>query len=265
MRRFRRLRAAPGASPPSLASFAPHAAADPRQGTAAPVWLLDLDNTLHDAMEVVFPRINRAMTEYVARLLEVAHDEADALRSDYWRRYGATLLGLVRHYGVDPHHFLRETHPFPDLERIVRRDRRLAHALRRLPGRRIVVTNAPMHYATRVVRALGIAAHIEAIVSIETTAFAGRLQPKPSRPMLRRLVARLRVPAARCVLVEDSVVNLAGAHRVGLRTVLVTGISHRSHHPSRRTRAGPARRVGVQVQSVAHLPRKALRSATKTT
>jgi putative hydrolase of the HAD superfamily len=84
------------------------------------------------------------------------------------------------------------------------------------------------------------------------------LQPKPSQPLLRRLVARLRVPAARCVLVEDSVVNLAGAHRVGLRTVLVTGISHRSRHPSRRTRAGAARRVGVQVQSVAHLPRKAL-------
>ena len=53
--------------------------------------------------------------------------------------------------------------------------------------------------------------------------------------------------------------------RVGLRTVLVTGISHRSRHPSRRTRAGPARRVGVQVQSVAHLPRKALRSATTMT
>lgn len=228
------------------------------------IWLLDLDNTLHDAMPVVFPRINRAMTEFVARELELVHEEANALRLHYWHRYGATLLGLMRHHGVDPHHFLRETHPFPDLHRIVRRDHRLAHALRRLPGRRIVLTNSPLYYASRVVRALGISAHIEAIVSIEAMSFAGRLQPKPSRPMLRRLVARLRVPAARCVLVEDSVANLAGARWVGLQTVLVTGISHRSHHPARRTRAGPARRVGVQVQSVAHLPRKALRSATTT-
>lgn len=228
------------------------------------VWLLDLDNTLHDAMQVVFPRINRAMTDYLARELALGHEEANALRMQYWRRYGATLLGMIRHHGTDPHHFLRETHPFPDIALIVKRDMRLVHALRRLPGRRIVVTNAPLHYASQVVRALGIWAHIESIVSIEAMSFAGRLQPKPSRPMLRRLVARLRVPAARCVLVEDSVANLAGARHVGLRTVLVTGISHRSHHPSRRTRAGPSRRVDVQVQSVAHLPRKALRSATIT-
>jgi putative hydrolase of the HAD superfamily len=226
------------------------------------VWLLDLDNTLHDATAVVFPRINLAMTEYVARELSIGHDEANALRMTYWHRYGATLLGMIRHHGIDAHRFLRETHAFPDLQRIVRRDHRLAHALRRLPGRRIVVTNAPLHYASRVVRALGIRAHIESIVSIEAMSFAGRLQPKPSRPMLRRLVARLRVPAARCVLVEDSLANLVGARHVGLQTVLVSGIGHRSHHPSRRTRAGPARRVDVQVQSVAHLPRKVLRSAT---
>jgi putative hydrolase of the HAD superfamily len=233
-------------------------------GPMTRVWLLDLDNTLHDALSVVFPRINAAMTEYLARELELEPEAANALRMQYWRRYGATLLGMIRHHGTDPHHFLRETHPFPDLHTIVRRDARLVQALRRLPGRRIVVTNAPLHYASQVVRALGIHSQIESIVSIEAMSFAGRLQPKPSRPMLRRLVASLRVPASRCVLVEDSVVNLAGARHVGLRTVLVTGISHRSHHPSRRARAGSSRRIDVQVQSVAHLPRKALRSATTT-
>jgi len=115
-----------------------------------------------------------------------------------------------------------------------------------------------------VLAALGVAPLLDGVVAIEQTAFGGRLHPKPSRPMLRRLVASLRVPASRCVLVEDSVVNLAGARHVGLRTVLVTGISHRSHHPSRRARAGSSRRIDVQVQSVAHLPRKALRSATTT-
>ena len=88
------------------------------------VWLLDLDNTLHDAMPVVFPRINLAMTEYVARTVGLPHAEASELRVHYWRRYGATLLGMVRHHGVDPHDFLRETHPFPDIHRIVRRDHR---------------------------------------------------------------------------------------------------------------------------------------------
>lgn len=228
------------------------------------VWLLDLDNTLHDAMPVVFPRINVAMTEYVARALELPYDEASLLRVDYWRRYGATLLGMVRHHGTDAHEFLRETHPFPDMHRIIRRDHRLIATLKRMPGRRIIVTNSPRHYAERVVRALGIGAHVEAIVTIESMCFNGRFQPKPSRPMLKRLVARLRVQAHRCVLVEDSVENLDSARSVGMRTVLVTGIGHGHRHPADRPRAGLGRRVDVQVQSFAHLTRKAVRTPHRT-
>jgi putative hydrolase of the HAD superfamily len=228
------------------------------------VWLLDLDNTLHDAMPVVFPRINRAMTDFVARSLGLPHDEASDLRTYYWRRYGATLLGLVRHHGIDPHEFLRETHPFPDLHRIVRRSHRLAHSLRRLGGRRIVLTNAPRPYAERVVRLLGISSQIESIVTIEDMRFAGRLQPKPSRPMLRRLAARLRVPAHRCVLVEDSVENLDSARSVGMGTVLVTGIGHGHRHPAERPRAGLGRRMDLQVQSIEHLPRRAVRTPHRT-
>jgi putative hydrolase of the HAD superfamily len=224
------------------------------------VWLLDLDNTLHDAMAVVFPRINLAMTDFVAQRLDLSREAADELRVHYWRRYGATLLGLVRHHGVDPHEFLRETHPFPDIDRIVRRDHRLAAALRRLPGRRIVVTNAPVHYASRVVAALGVARLIDGLVSIESMHFAGRMQPKPSRPMLRRLAARLRVPAHRCVLVEDSVENLDAARAVGMRTVLVTGIGHGHRHPAMRPRAGLGRRMDAQVHAFAQLPRRRLRS-----
>ena len=232
-----------------------------RTGGPSPVWLLDLDNTLHDAMPDVFPRIHRSMIEFVATELSLSHEDADALRTRYWRRYGATLLGMVRHHAVDPHRFLRETHRFPDLERIVRRDGRLVHALRRLAGRRIVVTNAPLDYATRVVRALGIAPYIDSIVAIKSMRFAGHFQPKPSRAMLRRLVACLRVPSARCILVEDTPANLAAAHSIGMQTILVKGTTRRSLRPVNRLHAGSSRRIGLQVQSVAHLPRKPARGA----
>ena len=115
-----------------------------------PVWLLDLDNTLHDAGQHVFPRINTAMTDYVARRLDLAPAAASELRIDYWRRYGATLLGMIRHHAIDPHEFLRETLPFPDLHRLVARDHHLRDTLRRLPGRKVVVTNGPRDYASAV-------------------------------------------------------------------------------------------------------------------
>lgn len=221
----------------------------------APVWLLDLDNTLHDAVPHVFPRINRAMTDYMARRLDLPEEEASALRVHYWRRYGATMLGLIRHHGVDAREFLRETHPFPDLDAIVARDHGLRDALRRLPGRKVVVTNAPAVYARGVLRRLGVAPMLDGVVAIESMRFAGRFHPKPSRPMLRRIVARLRVPARRCVLVEDSPQNLASARACGLRTVLVTGMAWRMREVDRPPHAGPGRRIDVRVHSAGHLPR----------
>lgn len=229
-----------------------------------PVWLLDLDNTLHDASAAVFPRINRAMTEFVVARLGVSEEQANELRQSYWKRYGATMLGLVRHHAIDAHDFLHATHPFPDIHRLVRRDQRLAHALRRLPGRKVVVTNAPARYARSVIKALGIKACLDDVISIEEMRFAGRFQPKPSRPMLRRLAARLRVPSWRCVLVEDSLENLRSAHRVGMRTVHVTGVTSGARRMAWKARSRSDRRVGLQVQSVTLLPRRKPRSAHRT-
>ena len=69
---------------------------------AARLTLFDLDNTLHNAMVHVFPRINRAMTQYVQTHLNLDEADANALRLTYWKRYGATLLGLIRHHHTDP-------------------------------------------------------------------------------------------------------------------------------------------------------------------
>ena len=230
-----------------------HAAADPGR----PVWLLDLDNTLHDALPSIMPRIDRAMTDYVMRRTGLAEAEASALRVSYWRRYGATLLGLVRHHDVDPHEFLRDTHPFPDLHRLVRRDVRLAHLLRRLPGRKIVVTNAPEAYARGVIAALGVAPLLDGTITIEAMTACGRWQPKPSRPMMRRLLARLRLPASRCVLVEDTVENLRAARHCGVRTVWVSGIAWRSRPAWQRPRRGQ-RGIDVHVRTVVQLARTPL-------
>jgi len=36
---------------------------------SAPVWLFDLDNTLHHASVAIFPHLNRQMTQYLMRHL----------------------------------------------------------------------------------------------------------------------------------------------------------------------------------------------------
>jgi len=190
-------------------------------GAASPgrVWLFDLDNTLHDASHASFPQMHLAIGEYVVGELGVSVDEANALRQKYWRRYGATLLGLVRHHGVRAGHFLEETHRMPGMEDRLRTSAHDRAALARLPGRKIILTNAPRDYAFRVLHALGLARHFEAVITIEDMTMFGSLRPKPDARMLRRVVARLRVPASRCVLVEDMLDNVKAARAVGMRGI----------------------------------------------
>lgn len=191
--------------------------------STSPVWIFDLDNTLHDASPGIFPRMNRAMTDYVARHLGVDEDEANDLRVRYWRRYGATLLGLMRHHGTDPHHFLWHTHQFPDIDAIVLGHPALRGALLRLPGRRIVFSNSPEHYCRAVLRALRVLDLFEGVFTIEHT----RFRPKPDRRGFHHLLRRHGLHARQCVMVEDNLENLITAKRLGMRTILVSPVARR--------------------------------------
>ncbi|MDX5446281.1 MAG: pyrimidine 5'-nucleotidase [Zoogloeaceae bacterium] len=183
-----------------------------------PVWLFDLDNTLHNASAHIFPHINRSMTAYLAEHLGVPEDEANALRLSYWQRYGATLTGLMRHHGTDPHHFLRETHRFDRLHDMMVFDRALSAMLTRLPGRKIVFSNGPAAYVEAIVSAMGIRRHFDEVFAVEHM----RFEPKPSPRAFRHLLREHRLRAERCILVEDSSDNLRTAKKLGMKTVLVT-------------------------------------------
>lgn len=180
-------------------------------------WLFDLDNTLHNASAHIFPHINRSMTAYLSEHLALTEDEANTLRMQYWKQYGATLLGLVRHHGTDPKHFLAETHRFDRLHEMMVFDRGLRGMLRRLPGRKIVFSNGPQRYATAVIDLMGIRHCFDDIYGIEQM----RLHPKPGIKAYRSLLRDHRLNPQRCILVEDSPENLRTAKRLGMRTVLV--------------------------------------------
>jgi putative hydrolase of the HAD superfamily len=205
------------------------------------IWLFDLDDTLHDAGAASMDGIEAAMTAYVQRELRLSRDEAERVRRQYWRRYGATLLGLVRHHGVKAAHFLHDTHQLPGLEARVSGHRHDFAAIARLPGRRIVLTNAPRAYALRVLRALRIETLFDAVLSIEDMAMFRQLRPKPDARMLRALCARLRVHPSRCTLVEDTLRHQKAARSIGMRTAwLMRYVRRRPPAPLRRYAGRPA-------------------------
>ena len=205
----------------------------------APVWIFDLDNTLHDATPHIFPHINRSMTAYLQEHLSLSEDEANALRTDYWQRYGATLSGLMKHHGTDPDHFLRNTHRFPELSKMVLREPRLRSVLKQLPGRKLVFSNAPLRYAQAVLKLLLVDDLFDDVFAIEHS----RYRPKPQFAGFRSLLRKHRLHAAQCVMVEDSAENLLTAKRLGMHTVWVSDALRAPSY------------VDVKIRDVLELPR----------
>lgn len=183
------------------------------------VWLFDLDDTLHNASHRAFPALNASMTAYIETHLGLPTEAAVALRHGYFARYGATLTGLQRHHGVKAAHFLHETHLLPGLDAHLHGHAHDLAALRRLPGRKFLMTNAPLAYAQRVLAAVGLRDVFEGLVCVEDMRCFGQSRPKPDARMFRIVLARLRLRPEQCVLVEDTLIHQKSARGLGMATV----------------------------------------------
>jgi putative hydrolase of the HAD superfamily len=182
------------------------------------IWIFDLDDTLHNASAHIFPVMNRTMTQYIMDELKMTEIAAHELRKHYWRVYGATLKGLMRHHGVDPYHFLNETHKLITLPDMVLSTKRLRHMLQTLQGRKVIFTNAPRGYALRVLDLLGIGDCFELVFSVESTHF----HAKPSVRGFQLLLKTLKAKPKDCIMLEDNLPALMTAKRLGMRTIWVT-------------------------------------------
>ena len=207
------------------------------------VWIFDLDNTLHDARARIFPSMHEQINAYLKKYYRVDDAGADAMRRDFWQRYGTTLRGLMRHHGEDPRRFLAETHVFPELGDMVVRENALHHALARLGGRKLVFSNAPRAYVAGVLKVLGVARFFDAVYTIEDTGYRG----KPALHGFHVLLRKHNLDPHRCAFVDDILENLRTAHRLGMSTVWV----------SRSARRAPF--VDLRIRSVIELPRLVFR------
>lgn len=179
------------------------------------VWIFDLDNTLYPSHCDLFAQIDRRMGEFIARHLEVPFDEAKRLQKGWFEQHGTTLRGLMLEHEMAPDGFLDYVHEI-DLSPIPR-DGVLASALTRLPGRKVIFTNATRRHAERITRWLEIHHHFETVFDIVDANYL----PKPDRAAYAELLLRLEVEGPRAAMVEDMARNLAPAAELGMTTVWV--------------------------------------------
>ncbi|MFW5431360.1 MAG: pyrimidine 5'-nucleotidase [Methylophilaceae bacterium] len=190
------------------------------------VWVFDLDNTLHNASAHIFPVMNRAMTQYIQDTIHLDENGANALRQHYWKVYGATLKGLMRHHDTNPYHFLSETHKLSQLSDMVIQTKCLRHMLKNLTGRKVIFTNAPRNYAIRVLELLEVADLFELVFSVEST----RFHAKPSVRGFQTLLKSINKKPSDCIMVEDNLAALMTAKRLGMKTIWISKKLHKPNY-----------------------------------
>jgi putative hydrolase of the HAD superfamily len=186
----------------------------PRLG-AIDTWIFDLDNTLYRLSPRMMAEIDGHMRAFVADYLGVDAEEARRIQKNYFRRYGLTLRGLMIHHGLDPARYAAALVEL-DLADVVP-DPALAAAIHRLPGRKIIYTNAFSNHSRRMLDHLGLAVCFECVHDIEAAGFL----PKPSDEAFAELVRRQGIVPERTAFIDDVAANLAPAARLGMTTVWV--------------------------------------------
>jgi putative hydrolase of the HAD superfamily len=178
-------------------------------------WIFDLDNTLYPHHLNLWQQVDVRIRDYIAKFLDIAHDEAFRLQKDYYRRYGTSMRGLMTEHGMKPDDFLDFVHQIDHSP--LQPDPTLGSALEALPGRKLVLTNGTRKHADAVLQRLDIHSHFEDVFGI----IEAELEPKPSPATYQRFLARHGVEPSRSAMFEDLARNLSIPHALGMRTVLV--------------------------------------------
>lgn len=178
-------------------------------------WLFDLDDTLYPPESGLGALMEPRITDLVIEATGLEREAAFALQKQYLRDHGLTLKGLMAHHGVDPDRYHARFHDVP-LDALDP-DPALRAALARLPGRRLIFTNADAVHARRITERLAIADLFAEVFHIASAAF----EPKPSPGAFAALLRAHAVAPERACFFEDSLANLRAGKAVGMTTVLV--------------------------------------------
>ena len=179
-------------------------------------WVFDLDNTLYSPEVCLFDQIEKKMTDWISQKLSITKESADILRSEYWKKYGTSLAGLMREHKIEPEEYLTYVHDisFDNLtENLV-----LKNLIENLPGRKIVYTNGTAPYAENVLSALGLLNVFSSIYGVEDADY----NPKPEYKAYELVFKKDGLNPLTSAMFEDEPRNLKVPHQLGMKTIFVS-------------------------------------------
>lgn len=182
------------------------------------VWVFDLDDTLYPRESGLWAQIDKRISAYVKRQLELDDDEEVKRLRHYFRvTYGGALRGLIEEYFVDVDDYLKDVHNIDYSP--LKADPQLAKDIANLPGRKFIFTNGDRAHAKRVLTRRGLDGCFDGIYDVTFTDFL----PKPYRAAYNRFLGHFSIDPQKTAMFEDNLANLATCKELGMTNILVGG------------------------------------------
>ncbi|KAI1177103.1 pyrimidine nucleotidase [Nemania sp. FL0916] len=185
------------------------------------VFFFDIDNCLYPASAKVHQRMADLIHDYFERNLNLSPEEAVALHSKYYQKYGLAIGGLMRHHDIDPLHFNSQVDDALPLDALIRPRIDLNRLLQDIDRSKVklwLFTNAYVNHARRVVKILGVDKMFDGITYCDYTTL-----PFVSKPQEEMFAKAMMEAGAHnmedCYFVDDNFGNCNMAEKIGWNSV----------------------------------------------
>lgn len=173
-------------------------------------WVFDLDDTLYPPSPAVYDQMAKRIQSYIMRMLDVDKETAWYIQKSYYKKYGATVHGLMIEHQIDPSDFTRYVHRL-DLSSL-KPDPEMQKLLAALPGKRYVFTNGAHEHAARVLEQIGLDKVIDGIFAIDEAGYV----PKPAPQTYEKMLAAFEIDRAKSMMFDDNQANVLAAKKEGM-------------------------------------------------
>ena len=175
-------------------------------------WIFDLDNTLYNGQTKVFSEVDKRMSAFISKKLNVDLIKAREIQKKYFYETGTTLSGLMKHNNIDPHEFLEFVHDI-DISWLPK-DLLLREELIKIKEKKYIFTNGSHSHVKNIINQLGIEDLFDGAFAITDADFI----PKPSIEPYKKLIKKFDLEPKKSILIEDIAHNLEQAKNLGMKT-----------------------------------------------
>jgi len=175
-------------------------------------WIFDLDNTLYSGQTKVFSEVDKKMSAFISKKMNVDLVKAKEIQKKYFYEYGTTLSGLMKQDGIDPHDFLDFVHDI-DISWLPK-DLKLREELIKIKEKKYIFTNGSHAHVENIIKQLGIDGLFDGAFDIVDANFV----PKPHADPYKKIIKKYDIEPTKSILIEDIAHNLEQAKKLGMKT-----------------------------------------------